>query len=105
MKNKKTFNHKEQGDINENGVGDVCECYADANGNQRVGTDDVGILIEEWATMDCDPDNETKCCRADANENGRVGTGDVGLINRGMGQIRLPISYSTMYILRFNHTF
>ena len=55
-------------------------CFADFNDNQRVGTDDVGILIEEWATTDCDPDNETKCCRADANENGRVGTGDVGII-------------------------
>ena len=28
-------------------------CRADANENGRVGTGDVGILIEKWATLDC----------------------------------------------------
>ncbi len=42
-----------QGDCNGNGVGDVCECYADDNEDGAVTTKDYGILKHEFGRYDC----------------------------------------------------
>ena len=58
-------------------------CRADFNGSQRVGTDDVGILIDEWMwgiPDPCDPTDPAKCCKADANGDNKVNTGDIGIL-------------------------
>ena len=42
-----------QGDFNNNGIGDVCECYADIDGDGKVYPSDVMILFMEWKKTDC----------------------------------------------------
>ena len=59
----------EQGDWNENGIGDVCECYADFNDDGKVSIWDFIRIKREFGIMDCSEENP---CQADANEDGRV---------------------------------
>ena len=54
---------KEQGDCNDNGIGDACECYADCNCDNEVNLTDLIIMKEEFLRDDC----EISSCRADCN--------------------------------------
>jgi len=79
-----SYCQKEQGDINENGVGDACECYADFNGDGIVSTPDLDLFEAEYYYL-CDPTATNPvpptggCCYADGNNDGIVSTPDLDL--------------------------
>ncbi|MHA1289803.1 MAG: right-handed parallel beta-helix repeat-containing protein, partial [Candidatus Thorarchaeota archaeon] len=75
-----------QGDCNDNGCGDVCECYADFNQDLRVTAQDFGILKEEFG-RDC---VENPPCQADANEDGKVTAKDFSLLKNEYGRFDCP---------------
>ena len=83
--NEESYCQKEQGDINENGVGDACECYADWNNDGIVSTPDLDLFEAEYYQTPCDPTASNPvppapgCCRADANNDGIVSTPDLDL--------------------------
>jgi len=60
---------KEQGDFNDNGIGDVCECYADFDGDGKVYPGDAMILLGEWKRKDCSGEDP---CQADIDGDGKV---------------------------------
>ena len=76
-----------QGDCNYNGCGDVCECYADFNGDGKVTGREVGILIQEYGRFDC---SELDPCYADGNEDGRVTGADLSLLKNEYGKFDCP---------------
>ena len=83
----------EQGDCNENGIGDVCECYADGYGS--LGVPDGKVTIwdfiiwkEEFGRIDC---NENTC-QADYNEDGKVTVWDFVVFKHEFGRIDCPVS-------------
>ena len=63
----------EQEDYNGNGIGDVCECYADFDGDGKVYPSDAMVLLMEWKRKDCS--GETPC-QADIDGDGKVYPGD-----------------------------
>ncbi len=54
----------EQGDWNNNTVGDVCECYANLDGNGKVDVMDLLIMKNDYNRIDCNSDNATFSCQA-----------------------------------------
>jgi hypothetical protein len=83
----------EQGDINENGVGDACECYADFNGDGIVSSPDLDVFEAEYyqtpgvrtATNPVPP--APGCYCADANNDGIVSTPDYDLFEAAYYQL------------------
>jgi len=77
----------EQGDCNENGCGDVCECYTDGNGDGRVTVWDFIIFKQQfgWGF----PPNPCPC-EADYNEDGRVSNWDFILLKHQFGRFDCP---------------
>jgi len=75
----------EQGDINENGAGDACECYADYNNDGIVSTPDLDLFEAEYYLTPCVRNAENPvppapgCCYADGNIDGIVSTPDLDL--------------------------
>jgi hypothetical protein len=69
---------KVQGDINSNGCGDACECYADISGptpgvpDGEVGLADLVLMKQEYFDT-CPPDP----CNADLNGDSEVGIADL----------------------------
>jgi len=78
-------------DINENGCGDVCECYMDCNnegaGDGKVTGSDLGVLKGEYGRFDCDDPDP---CYADGNEDGKVTGADLGLLKNEYGRFDCP---------------
>ena len=77
----------EQGDINGNGIGDVCECYADCDNNTNVGLSDIGIMKTDFGRFDCD----TIPCDADINDDNSVGLADLGIMKIQFGTFGCPV--------------
>lgn len=77
-----------QMDCNENGIGDVCECYAnfDYPANLKVSVSDLVILKQEYGLIDC----EQNPCRADGNGDGKVNTQDIALLKNEYGRLDCP---------------
>ncbi len=63
---------KVQGDINGNGCGDACECYADINNSGKVDLTDLVIMKTEF-NKPCPPSP----CTADLNGDGKVDLQDL----------------------------
>ncbi len=61
-----------QEDFNLNGVGDVCECYADNNCDRKVDLLDLVVVKAEFSKP-CPPSP----CQADSNNDGKVDLSDV----------------------------
>ena len=80
-----------QGDCNENGCGDVCECYMDCNnsgaGDGKVTGTDLGVLKGEYGRFDC---SELDPCHADGDEDGKVTGSDLGLLKNEYGRFDCP---------------
>jgi hypothetical protein len=66
----------EQSDWNQNGIGDVCECYADCNCDKIINSADLLILKQEFDRNDC----ENNLCQADCNANGKVDFSDLKIM-------------------------
>ena len=62
----------EQGDVNGNGIGDACECYADVDCNNKVYLNDLVILKGEF-NKPCPPSP----CYADINGDNKVDLSDL----------------------------
>ncbi|KPJ55836.1 MAG: hypothetical protein AMJ42_06170 [Deltaproteobacteria bacterium DG_8] len=81
----------EQGDCNDNGCGDACECYMDCNnsgaGDGKVAGTDLGVLKGEYGRFGCSPSNP---CYADGNENGEVTGTDLSLLKNEYGRFDCP---------------
>lgn len=78
---------KTQGDSNDDGIGDVCECYADFNGDGAVAISDVFLIKSEWGRTDCDVDP----CETDMNADGVVSLKDLGMLQREYGRFNCPV--------------
>jgi lysophospholipase L1-like esterase len=70
------FCQMEQGDWNNNRIGDVCECYADYNYDKRIDGSDFLILKQEFGRNDC----QVNSCQADCNGDGIVNTSDLDIL-------------------------
>ncbi len=70
-----------QTDINSNGIGDVCECYANINNDNYVGFADLIALKIEF-NKPCTPENP---CLADIDNNGNVGFSDLIIMKKQYG--------------------
>lgn len=79
----------EQGDCNDNGVGDVCECYATFSypADLKVNASDLGVYKLEYGRIDC---SEVDPCQADGNGDGKVNSSDLGLLKNEYGRIDCP---------------
>jgi len=78
----------EQGDCNDNGIGDVCECYADVNCDGYVQFNDLKMIKQEYNRLDCslgDP------CYADFNGDGYVEFNDLKIIKFEFNRDDCPI--------------
>ena len=80
----------EQLDFNDNGIGDVCECYANFNypTDLKVNASDLGIYKQEYGRIDCD--TTPPPCQADGNNDGKVNAQDLGLFKNEYGRIDCP---------------
>jgi len=78
-----------QGDFNNNGIGDVCECYANYNypTDFKVTVADLYVLKEEYGRGDCDDPDP---CYADGNEDGKVTVVDLMLFKNEYGRFDCP---------------
>ncbi len=67
--NEDEYCQMEQGDCNENSIGDACECYADVNCSTKVDLSDLVIMKGEFL-QPCP-------CQADCNGDNQVNLGDL----------------------------
>ena len=81
----------EQGDCNDNGVGDVCECYANFNypTDFKVNVSDLGVFKREYGRINCN--TTPPPCEADGNNDGKVNAQDLGLFKNEYGRIDCPL--------------
>jgi len=81
----------DQGDCNENGCGDVCECYMDCNndgeGDGKVGGPDLALFKSEYGKVYC---SAVDPCYADGNEDTRVTAQDLKLLKNEYGRKDCP---------------
>jgi len=54
-------------------------CAADITCNGRVGTDDIGVIIEEWMSMNCCPSTQCLNCEASGMKECKCWVGNGGL--------------------------
>ncbi len=62
-----------QGDMNANGKGDACECYADSDCDSKINLSDLVLMKKEFQRGDC----ATEFCYANANGDGKVDLKDL----------------------------
>ena len=74
-------------DLNENGIGDVCECFADLDSDGQVGIFDLSIMKAEFGRTDCD----VNPCDADCNYDGSVGLFDLVIMKNEFGATGCPV--------------
>ena len=77
-----------QEDFNDNGIGDVCECYADYNNDHKVTGADKALATIEYGKC-C---SEANPCQADGNQDGKVTGADKLLLTIEYGRYDCPIS-------------
>lgn len=77
-----------QGDFDNNTIGDACECYADANHDGKVIMSDLVVLKNEFGRMDCETPPP---CQADANGDGQVGLSDLVIMKTQFGKTGCPV--------------
>ncbi len=74
-----------QGDINANGIGDACECYADCNNSTNVDIFDLLIMKNDY--------NSTNCpCDADLNVDGGVDVFDLLIMKNQYNRTGCPVA-------------
>ena len=78
----------EQGDWNDNDIGDVCECYADLDSDGLVYPGDAMIMLEEWGREDC---LTNPPCEADIDGDGLVYPSDAMIMLEQWGKEDCPI--------------
>jgi hypothetical protein len=66
----------EQGDCNGNGIGDVCECYADCDCSTNVNLSDLVMMKAQYLRDDC----ATHLCQADCNGDKQVNLSDLVIV-------------------------
>jgi hypothetical protein len=66
----------EQGDCNGNGIGDVCECYADCDCSTNVNLSDLVMMKAQYLRDDC----ATNLCQADCNGDKQVNLSDLVIV-------------------------
>ena len=71
----------EQGDWNQNGVGDVCECYADFNEDGRVDMSDIRIMRTEFY-LNC----RITSCQTDIDGSEIVDFDDLLILRQNFGR-------------------
>ena len=76
----------EQGDYNDNSVGDACECYANLDTDQEVGLFDLIITKDEYSRDDCN----INPCQADIDGDGEVGLFDITIMKMQYAQKGCP---------------
>jgi hypothetical protein len=77
----------EQGDININGIGDTCECYADLSGDGKVNSSDLLIMKIDYNRKDC----YVNPCDADCNNDGKVNSADLLIMKTQYNRIGCPV--------------
>lgn len=78
---------KNQDDCNSNGTGDVCECYADINGDTKVNLADLVIMKGEFLRDDC----AINSCCADCNLDHQVNLLDLMIIKTQFLKTNCPV--------------
>ena len=76
-----------QQDSNLNGIGDVCECYADCDNDTEVGLFDLIVMKGEYGRSDC----AVTSCYADCNDDGGVGLFDLIIMKTEYGKGGCPV--------------
>ncbi len=82
---------KNQEDYNANGVGDVCECYANIDINMspsKVDIFDLLVMKGEYGRMDC---NQVTPCDADIDGNGKVDIFDLLIMKSQYNWTNCPV--------------
>jgi hypothetical protein len=77
-----------QGDLDSNGIGDACECYADFDDNAKVDLADVLQMKREFPSFSCATDN----CQTDANNDGKVDISDFVILRAQFLSRNCPLS-------------
>ncbi len=77
----------EQGDINLNGIGDACECYADCDNNTKVDIFDLLIMKNEYNRTDC----AVIPCDADLNDDGKADIFDLLIMKNQYNRTGCPV--------------
>jgi hypothetical protein len=77
----------DQGDSNGNGIGDMCECYADCDNDTQVGLFDLSLMKNEFGRNNC----STILCNADCNDDGDVGLFDLTIMKVQFGWSECPV--------------
>jgi hypothetical protein len=78
----------EQGDINGNGIGDACECYADLSGDGKVNSSDLLIMKLDYNRKDC----FVNPCNADCNDDGKVNSSDLLIMKLQYNRNGCPVA-------------
>jgi len=82
----------EQGDMNGNGIGDACECYADISGSAgardgKVDSFDLLRMKQQFNRTGCTP----ATCQADLNVDGRVDSFDMLIMKVQFNETGCPV--------------
>jgi hypothetical protein len=76
-----------QGDMNSNGIGDCCECYADVTGTTgKVDVSDLVVMKGEF-NQPCPP----SLCTADLNGDNKVDLNDLLIMKTEFLSVGCPI--------------
>ena len=77
-----------QGDFNENGIGDACECHADFDNDGCVYPSDISVFLGEYGRTDCITNPP---CEADVDGDGNVYPSDLSIFLEEYGKEDCPI--------------
>jgi hypothetical protein len=75
-------------DINNNGIGDACECYAEVSGDGKVNSKDLLVLKIDYNRKDC----FVTPCDADCNDDGKVNSSDLLIMKLQYNSSGCPVS-------------
>jgi hypothetical protein len=79
---------RNQEDCNSNGIGDVCECYADFDGDGNVYPSDLSVFLSEYGRTNC---ISNPPCYADFDGDGNVYPSDLSVFLREYGRTDCPV--------------
>ena len=79
---------RSQEDCNSNGIGDVCECYANLDDDLEIGLFDLIVIKTEYGRDDC----AQNPCQADIDGDGEVGLLDLIIMKTQYGKSDCPAS-------------
>jgi hypothetical protein len=75
-------------DINNNNIGDACECYADCDNSSIVNSKDLLIMKIEYNRIDC----AINPCSADINNDNRVNSNDLLIMKIQYNRSGCPVA-------------